>query len=334
MKKLIIFILSSILISWPIASFATHTNVNEVSNLFDKNIEAKQELLQNLEEQNNNAIDQIKSGEQHEVIEGIKEAEGKVYELNAVDENDLEAFGREKRVSKEYQFYDDNELEPDYTKAGNLRHKQDSDDIVSATDTTMHKLGTDFMTKLNNEGFDCKTVKGAEQKEPTYYIEIQSKNQKNTEYTQVFCEESRNTYSCNDNVKVSCKTLGWNNWQKKHIKLLYQEIPESWWTDSQLRQVRYERRLRYITPDKYNAIAKFITDRLKTSKLEQIRVTEVDVRLTRWPHLTKNIEFPSNCERSGSLIMLTNSLSIFDYEYRTANCAYWEENWTERCILK
>ena len=333
MKNLIILILY-ILISWPIASLATSTNVNEVTDLFDKHIEGKQELLHNLEEQNNNAISQIKSGVHHDSIEGIGDAEVKASELGSIKETELDNAGRAKRASGEYQFYDENELEPDYTKPGNRLHKEDSDDIVSSTDDTMHKIGSNFMAKLNSEGFDCKTVKGSVVKEPTYYIEIKRENQNNTEYDQVFCEEPRNTYNCNDNLKLSCKTLGWNNWQKKRIKLLYQETPESWWTDYQLLQVHYERRLRYITPDKYNEIANFIANKLKVSKFEQVRVTEADVSITRWPHLTRNVEFPSNCERNGPLIMLTNSLSIFDYEYRTANCAHWEEDWTERCMLK
>ena len=73
MKNLIIIILH-ILISWPIESLAIQTNVNEVTDLFDKHIEGKQELLQNLEKQNNNAINHIKSGAHHNAIEGIGDA--------------------------------------------------------------------------------------------------------------------------------------------------------------------------------------------------------------------------------------------------------------------
>jgi uncharacterized protein YxeA len=75
MKKFIIILLH-ILISWPVASLAISTNVNEVTDLFDKYIDNKQELLQNLEEQNNNAINQIKSSVHHDSIEGIGEAGG------------------------------------------------------------------------------------------------------------------------------------------------------------------------------------------------------------------------------------------------------------------
>ena len=133
---------------------------------------------------------------------------------------------RAKRASKEYQFYDENELEPDYTKPGNRLHKEDSNDIVSSTDDTMSKIGSNFMAKLNSEGFDCKTVKGSVVKEPTYYIEIKRENQKNTEYDQIFCEEPRNTYNCNDTATLNCARRGkrWNPWQYREIDIGGYEI--------------------------------------------------------------------------------------------------------------
>ena len=40
------------------------------------------------------------------------------------------------------------------------------------------------------------------------YIDIKKEDQKNTEYDQLFCEEPRNQYSCNDSVSLSCKRIG------------------------------------------------------------------------------------------------------------------------------
>ena len=217
MRKFIITILH-IIISLPIIALAIDTNINKVTDLFDKYIDNKQELLQNLEEQNNNAINQIKSGTHHDSIEGIGEAGVKAGELGAIKETDLDNAGRSRRASTEYQFYDENELEPDYTKPGNRLHKEDSDDIVSSTDDTMHKIGSNFMAKLNSEGFDCKTVKGSVIKEPTYYIEIKREQQKNTEYDQLFCEEPRNNYSCNDSVQLKCTTPSATPMQPKNFR--------------------------------------------------------------------------------------------------------------------
>jgi len=209
-----------ILIYWPLTSLALQTNVNKVTDLFDRHIEDKNELLQGLEAQNSNAINQIKSAEYYDAIEGMGDAGTKIDELNNIEETDLDNAGRVKRSSKEYQFYDENELEPDYTKPGNRLHKRDSEDIVSATDVAMEKISSDFMAKLNSEGFDCKTVKGPVQKEPTYYIEIKRNTQKNTEYDQFFCEEPRNSYNCTDSVSLTCKRKGkgYGEWEPRTIR--------------------------------------------------------------------------------------------------------------------
>lgn len=189
-------------------SLAIQTNVNEVTDLFDKHIENKDALFDNLKAQNNNAINEINSKNGVNSIEGINQAEAKSAELKNIKETDLDNAGRGKRASEEYRFYDENELEPDYTKPGNSEHKSDGDEIIALTDKKMHEIGIDFMAKLKEEGFDCKTVKGSVVKEPVYYIETKKENQKNTEYDQIFCEEPRNTYNCNDTATLRCARIG------------------------------------------------------------------------------------------------------------------------------
>ena len=139
MKKILVTLLF-IFLCLRTQAFAAKTNINEVTDLFDRHIENKDELLQDMKQQNDNAVEQIKSRAHHDAIEGIGGAEGKAGELNSIRETDLDSSGRQKRVSSEYQFYDENELEPDYTKAGNRMHKLDSDDIVEATERTMRDL--------------------------------------------------------------------------------------------------------------------------------------------------------------------------------------------------
>lgn len=140
------------------------TNVNEVNDLFDRHIENKSELMRDLQEQQSGTVTQIQSGEGLQHIEGIGEAESTAKELGSIREVDLESSGRQKRASEEYSFYDKNELEPDYSKSGNIAHKQDCDEIVSQTGLSMKKLGSDFQTKLSAVGINCqkdKVDKGA-----------------------------------------------------------------------------------------------------------------------------------------------------------------------------
>lgn len=138
------------------------------------------------------------------MIEGTKEKDQKERELNAISAYDLENAGRAARVSEEYRFYDENELEPDYTKPGNKLHKDDMDAIATSTSTLMG----DLFAKLKEIDIDCKTIKGPIQKDPVYYIDIKREAQKNTDFDQFFCEEPRNPYSCQDALSVQCKDQG------------------------------------------------------------------------------------------------------------------------------
>lgn len=187
---------------------AVRTNVNEVNDLFDRNIENKEQLMRDVNDQREGAVRQIEAGNGLEHIEGINEAEGKARELESIREVDLESSGRQKRVSKEYRFYDENELEPDYSKPGNLAHKRDADEIIAQTGLAMHKLGKDLQAKLSALGIDCHQVKGSVQKDLTYHIEISGEEHKNSEYEQIFCEEPRNRYNCHDVLTTRCKRRG------------------------------------------------------------------------------------------------------------------------------
>ena len=98
---------------------AVRTNVNKVNDLFDRHIENKEQLMRDINADREGAVRQIEAGNGPQHIEGINEAEGKARELESIREVDLESSGRLKRVSEEYRFYDENELEPDYSKPGN-----------------------------------------------------------------------------------------------------------------------------------------------------------------------------------------------------------------------
>jgi len=337
-----------ILLYCVLQTFAEKTNINQVTDLFDRHIENKDGLLQDMKQQNDNAAEQIRSRTHHDAIEGIDGAEGKAAELNSIKETDLDTAGRAKRSSAEYQFYDENELEPDYTKAGNRMHKQDSDDIVAGTEATMRDLGSDLMKKLSTLGFNCKTVKGPVQKEPVYYIDIKREDKKNTEYNQFFCEEPRNQYNCNDGLTLTCKSQGiqWGPWQDKQIRIPGQELVgfgrTVFWVEKTAKRC-FEYKLTVqstsgwfgtVAPDPQviQGMREFLTTKHPGSTIDNIS-TEMS---SWWEGGIFSIDGWTYGGRTlGSKDYAWNTY-IVNYKYRDGSpaCFEWTEDWTERCVLK
>lgn len=313
-------------------TLAIQTNVNKVTDLFDKHIEDKDALFDNLKAQNNNAIREIGSKVGVNFIEGISDAEAKAAELNGIKETDLDNIGRGKRASEEYRFYDESELEPDYTKPGNSEYKLDSDEIISLTNKKMHEIGN-FMEKLKDEGFDCKTVKGSVVKEPVYHIETKKESQKNTEYDQLFCEEPKNTYNCNDTATLRCikKGMQWNPWQYRIIYLpgdeVYRESRES--RDNNLGHPIYWKKKRngwHITNN--------------SAGWRSFLSTYLGIHLNQ---IHEQIHFPEGGRGVGDNTHSTgeNNIIVFDtyslgYNFRDGHeiCEQWVEDWNERCYIK
>jgi hypothetical protein len=143
------------------------TNINKITDLYDKNLDDKQAFFNKFHQENSNAVANIKSKKDLNLVEGMSGAESEASRLSSIDATSLSSEGRKARASKKYKFFDENELEPNYKKPGNRRHKRDADHIGKATD----KLMSGLMGKLKDIGVDCKTVKGPIQKEPVYYID-------------------------------------------------------------------------------------------------------------------------------------------------------------------
>ena len=330
-------------IIWPFylsKALAIQTQVNEVTDLFDKHIENKDSLLLDMKKQTDNAYGLIQSGQHHDSIEGMDGANGKADEFNSIKETDLGTSGRQKRLSKEYQFYDENELEPDYTKSGNLMHKSDVETIVSSTEKTMHRIGTDLMKKLIELGFNCKTIKGAIHKEPTYYIEIRKEEQKNIKYDQFFCEERKDQYSCNDSVSLNCikKGIAFGSWQNRIMVTTFGVLPKHWWEEKPYYglAVIYYRKMK-INSAYVKEMATYIAGMIG-ARSEQVYVGNQNIVLIAAPNCGSiNVDF-SNCrlERAGYYADISPALVTFHYQYRDGYpiCEQWAEDWTERCILK
>ena len=350
--NVIVFLIS--LWCWSSPVLATgKTNVNEVNDLFDRHIENKSELMRNLQEQREEAVRDIETGKGLEYVEGINEAESKARELESIREVDLESSGRQKRASEEYRFYDENELEPDYSKPGNIAHKQDCDEIVSQTGLSMKKLGQDLQTKLSSLGIDCRQSKGSTQKDLTYHIEINGTEHRNSEYEQVFCEEPRNRYNCQDVLTVRCHKRGiqWGPWQDKTIIIPYQSIPWHWWIRSYFRptdtRVANSFNRFTINPVYHQEIAIYIASAIGVS-LSQINVGTQDITVTHiwdtlYPGYSQNVV--SNTFRGGGIasgLSILSGLSVkaskvtFHYQYRSGSeiCAEWVDEWDEVCGLE
>ena len=320
------------------------TNINEVTDLFDRNIEDKGGLFKEMSRQNENAVSVIGSKQAEGITPGMEGVEAQVSELNSIKETDLDSSGRSKRASEELKFYNENELEPDYTKPGNRLHKLDADDIAEATSVLMG----DLMKKLKELNIDCKTVKGPVIKEPTYYIDLKREEQRNTDYDQFFCEEPRNKYNCNDSVSLTCtrKGIGFGEWQSRTIKFsgnaLHNEKMNWGWA------VKWKNKRWgwHITPDHPRGFGDYQVDSIWRKNPSAIIAdarayiaTKLGVSIEQ---IGEHIGFPDSGRGIGNINPIGHRWRVvwdeyeFSYHFREVfdTCEEWKEDWTERCVLQ
>jgi hypothetical protein len=343
--RIIVFLAFTLSCNSPV--LAVKTNVNEVNDLFDRHIENKDQLMRDLKEQREGAVRDIETGKGLEHVDGINEAESKARELESIREVDLESSGRQKRASEEYRFYDDNELEPDYSKPGNIAHKRDADEIIAQTGVAMKKLGKDLQTKLSALGIDCHQVKGTTTKDLTYHIEISGEEHKNSEYEQVICEEPRNKYNCHDALTLRCtkKGMAWNPWQNRTMVTTFGATPRHWWTVGRHTDSTYHGRNGHgltcgswtINSAYVKEMATYIAGMIGVN-LEQVYVGYQNIVLVPAPNRGSiNVDF-SNCHLTwlGRYIDIVPALVTFHYQYRDGYpiCEQWSEDWSEACIIQ
>lgn len=342
MKKafLITYLICLICVPCSRQALAIQTQVNEVTDLFDKNIENKDELLLDMKTQSDNAHDLIKSGQHHEGIVGIEESANKASELNSISESDLENAGRVKRISKEYQFYDENELEPDYTKSGNRMHKLDAGTIVDATEKTMKSIGIDLMKRLIELGFNCKTVKGAIHKDPTYYIEIKRKEEKNTQYDQFFCEEPRNIYNCYDSLTLQCLNKTSGEKANATIRINRNEMPSHWWIGR-----GNDGGMSYgYTTNFFLVFNAGVMEEVKQKIIEKtgnknIEVPPQEIMIFGGQQVLYQLNETGEVGKIQNTWHpnpenISDSIRFFYYVPGEHQCIHWQEDWSERCALK
>ena len=107
------------------------TNKNDISNLFQSEIEDRQGLdkfLENSKSQSEQGV--TGKGAVQALGVNENELESKTSELDAINAEALESSGQEERAKEENSYYDS--LEIDYTDPKILNHKKDIDKIADA----------------------------------------------------------------------------------------------------------------------------------------------------------------------------------------------------------
>lgn len=224
-KGAIWVVVSNILVSHLALAEEKRTNINQVTDFFNQEIEEKAEMEQLVEDAKQKANAGIAGKNALQEL-GISEVQAvsKSRELNSINPYDLSSKGQEERNKPENSYFDS--LELDVTKPSLLEHKKDVDLIASSTGQLMGTL-----TKgLKDLGLDCKEVRGNQEEIPEYYINIQKKEEKDTIYDQVFCEALRNSYSCKRQLIMRCKKQGYQLGAPEIRSFTYnwQNIPGSW----------------------------------------------------------------------------------------------------------
>jgi hypothetical protein len=153
------------------------TNKNDISNLFQSEIEDRQGLdkfLENSKSQSEQGV--TGKGAVQALGVNENELESKTSELDAINAEALESSGQEERAKEENSYYDS--LEIDYTDPKILNHKKDIDKITDANE----KLTSRLIEGLRDLDIDCKTVKGDKELEPEYALEIEKEHFKDVTY--------------------------------------------------------------------------------------------------------------------------------------------------------
>lgn len=332
------------LLNSPSVVLARSTNINEVTDLFDRSVESKDQYIENLEGIRAGGIANIEKGESLQHIQEIDKSEAEASRLSSIRAVDLDEEGRNARNSEEYSFYDEGDFEPDLTKPGNREHKRDVIDIVNAT----AELLANLTSKLKELGVDCKAVKGPVQRDPIYRIEVKREVQNNTEYDQFFCQEPRNKYNCKDSVSLTCKRKGkgYGEWEPRKIRfsghVLHNE-KENWGWAVHWKTKRWGWHIHSHHPRKAgsrgsespwrNNPAAIMAD-ARAYIAEQLGVSIEQIG--------EDVDFPPSGRGVGKIRPVRYRWRVvwdeyeFGYSYRDAYdiCEEWEEDWTESCKLK
>lgn len=303
----------------------TMVNVNEQTNLFEESNEDWSAMQGQLDATKSGVLDGIKSNNGLDIItdKSSEEIKQSAADLSSIDAHDLNKRGAE-------EFAKNGLMKDIYIDFKRSLHKQsmlDAKQVVNAHDKLMDNL----LGELKEIGVDCKTVKGAVEKEPAYYLQVESTLHKDTVYNQKFCEELRNTYNCTDSMSLTCKKKGmkWDQWEYRTIELGGHEVNTyhfNWfesvfWKKNKRRQKRYRVIMRVDTSTQQQ-IRSYIATKLKVN-IEHIS-----------PAINTRISLRGDLIPANHGTYMHHAYTV-GYSYRNGEeiCEDWQENWTERCNL-
>lgn len=324
------------------------TQVNKRTDLFIKSINNFPEVEKQLLDQNQANINAMGDGRTN-TPQGLSfltkksknELESESSQLSTLHENDLNTRGRNEMIKNNAI----NELYPNYSSPLNKQHIEDAKLIAQGQNKLLDNL---FAVLKEKAGIDCKTIKGDKKHEPEYYLQIKNTIHKDTVYTQVFCEELRNQYSCTYSLTLTCKRQGiqWGPWQDRQIHVPAQELfnlgKHVFWIDHTARRC-FEYKLivgktRGVfgesAPNPYvvHSIREFLVTKHPGSTIDNIS----DEMSSSWYGGIFCIDGWTYC---GKVLFYKDhawNTYVINYKYRDGSsiCLEWSEDWTERCVLK
>ena len=322
-KLILIITILIIVISSTFADYkdpTTKVNINQKTDLFDKSVNNWSGLQQQLDADKDSAI---KGGGSADITflagKNANELQAESINLNSIKAIDLNDRGR-KQMLKE-NIIDD--LYIDESKPLNEEHLQDAKRLATGQD----KLLANLLEKLKELGVDCKTEKGLKEVEPTYYMQVEQKQHKDTKYNKTLCEELRNKYNCTDTLKLSCKKRGmkWNPWQYREVQIAGDTVYHG---AKHLGYAVFWKKKRWgwhLTFD--SAGWRVFLSNYFGIPLEQIH---------------EQIHFPGGARGIGvnhpiyEHWRIVFDAYLFGYNYRDGHeiCEEWAEDWTENCRLQ
>ena len=319
----------------------TRVNINRQTDLFDKSVDDWSGLQQQLEEDKESAI-KGSGGADITFLTGknANELQAESDNLNNIKAIDLNDRGKE-QILKENVI---NDLYVDYNKPLNKEHLQDAKRLAAGQD----KLLANLLEKLKELGVDCKTEKGLNEVEPTYYMQVEQKQHKDTKYNKTICEELRNTYQCNDSVSLTCtrKGIGYGEWEARTIKfsggMLHNE-KMNWGYAVKWKDKRWGW---HITPNHQEAYGETQADSIWINNPSAIIAdarayiaAKLGVSIIQ---IGEQVAFPASGRGIGNINPVGHRWRVvwdeyeFSYQFREVfdTCEEWKEDWTERCGLQ
>ena len=319
----------------------TRVNINRQTDLFDKSVDDWSGLQRQLDADKESAIKGSGSADITFLTgKNANELQAESDNLNNIKAIDLNDRGKE-QILKENVI---NDLYVDYNKPLNKEHLKDAKRLAAGQD----KLLANLLEKLKELGVDCKAEKGLNEVEPTYYMQVEQKQHKDTKYNKTICEELRNTYQCNDSVSLTCtrKGIGYGEWEARTIKfsggMLHNE-KMNWGYATKWKDKRWGW---HITPHHPLGWGEYQIDspwsRNPDAIIADARAYIAAKLSVQLEQIGGQVGFPESGRGIGNINPVGHRWRVvwdeyeFSYQFREVfdTCEEWKEDWTERCGLQ